>query len=62
MNNYEKDFYGRQTWIFHVQSVEDFEKQLKEWELAHSQVDDKVDVEDTTMAQEMLQAIGIKTK
>lgn len=59
MNNYENDFYGRQTWTFHIQSVEDFHKQLREFADTNYT---EIEVEDTQLAEEMLQAIGIKTK
>lgn len=48
------------NYIFHVQSSEDFYNQLRAFEAKH--YEENVDVDDTSLAQEMLQAIGIKTK
>lgn len=56
---HEKKYYNSQTWIFHVQSPEDFYRQLHEF--AEKQYAEG-DVEDTALAEEMLQAIGIATK
>jgi hypothetical protein len=54
--------YGKQTWVFRVQSPEDFYNQLRAAHREDYAREQEFDVEDTTMAQEMLQAIGIKTK
>ena len=59
----EKDNYGKTTWMFHVQSSEDFYNQLKAFEQEHGLIDQTVDeTTDLTLAQEILQAIGIKTQ
>lgn len=56
---HEKNYYHSKTWIFHVQSPEDFYRQLQDF--AEKQYADS-EVEDTALAKEMLQAIGIKTQ
>jgi macrodomain Ter protein organizer (MatP/YcbG family) len=59
----EKDNYGKTTWVFHVQSTEDFYNQLKAFEQEHGLIDQTVDEHtDLTLARKMLQAIGIRTK
>lgn len=50
------------SYIFHVQNPEDFYNQLRAAHREDYAREQEIDVEDTTMAQEMLQAIGIKTK
>ena len=56
----EKDNYGKTTWVFHVQSPEDFYAQLRAFEQEHGLIDQTVDENtDLTLAQEMLQAIGV---
>lgn len=57
-NNYQS-----QTWIFYVQSPDDFYNQLREFEKQHGLIDQTVDeTTDLTLAREMLQAIGINAQ
>lgn len=46
------------NYVFHIQNPEDFYQQMREFVDTHVEED----VEDTQLAEEMLQAIGIKTK
>jgi len=54
--------YGKQTWVFYVQSSEDFYNQLRAAHREDAEREAEIDVEDTALAQQMLQAIGIKTQ
>jgi len=57
------NYYKSQTWVFHVQNAEDFYRQLRDFEQEHGLIDQTVDEHtDLTLAREMLQAIGIRTK
>jgi len=59
----EKDNYSKTTWVFRVQSLEDFYDQLRAFEQEHGLIDQTVDENtDLTLAREMLQTIGIATK
>jgi hypothetical protein len=59
----EKDNYNKTTWVFRVQSLEDFYDQLRAFEQEHGLIDQTVDENtDLTLAREMLQTIGIATK
>jgi hypothetical protein len=48
--------------VFYIQSVEDFHNQLREFHRQDTAQEDEIDVEDLSVAEEMLQAIGIATK
>lgn len=54
--------YGKQTWVFYVQSPEDFYNQLRAAHKADAEFEAEIDVEDTALAEQMLQDIGIKTQ
>lgn len=57
------DYNYNKTYIFYVQNPDDFYNQLKAVEQEHNLIDQTVDENtDLTMAQQMLQAIGIATK
>jgi hypothetical protein len=59
----EKDNHNKTTWVFRVQSLEDFYDQLRAFEQEHGLIDQTVDENtDLTLAREMLQTIGIATK
>jgi hypothetical protein len=59
----EKDNHNKTTWVFRVQSPEDFYDQLRAFEQEHGLIDQTVDENtDLTLAREMLQTIGIATK
>lgn len=61
MNKEEKSY--NISYVFYVQNAEDFYSQLKAFEQEHNLIDQTVDENtDLFVAQEMLQAIGIKTK
>lgn len=51
--------YGKQTWIFHVQSAEDFYNQLRAAHLEDLNSENEIDLEDLTLAKTMLKNIGI---
>ncbi len=58
-----EDYNYNKTYIFYVQNPDDFYNQLRAFEQEHNLIDQTVDeTTDLTMAQEMLQAIGIATK
>jgi hypothetical protein len=58
-----EDYNYNKTYIFYVQNPDDFYNQLRAFEQEHNLIDQTVDENtDLTMAQEMLQAIGIATK
>jgi hypothetical protein len=50
------------SYVFYIQSVEDFHNQLREFHRQDTAQEDEIDVEDLSVAEEMLQAIGIATK
>ena len=56
----EKDNYGKQTWVFRIQSPEDFYNQLREYHRLDLAIEQAIDVEDTTLAKQMLQSIGVR--
>jgi hypothetical protein len=56
----DEDNYSKQSWVFFIQSPEDFYAQLRAFEQEHGLIDQTVDENtDLTLAQEMLQAIGV---
>lgn len=58
-----EDYNYNKTYIFYVQNPDDFYNQLRAFEQEHNLIDQTVDeTTDLTMAQQMLQAIGIATK
>jgi hypothetical protein len=58
-----EDYNYNKTYISYVQNQDDFYNQLRAFEQEHNLIDQTVDENtDLTMAQEMLQAIGIATK
>ena len=58
-----EDYNYNKTYIFYVQNPDDFYNQLRAFEQEHNLIDQTVDENtDLTMAQQMLQAIGIATK
>jgi hypothetical protein len=50
------------TYIFYVQNPDDFYNQLRAAHKEDVTREAEIDVEDTALAQQMLQAIGIKTQ
>lgn len=52
----------KQNYTFHVQSPEDFYRQLKEFNQQDQQLEDAIDLKDLSEAKQMLNQIGIKTK
>lgn len=57
-----EDYNYNKTYIFYVQSPEDFYRQLRAAHQADVIQEENIDVEDLSVAEEMLQAIGIATK
>lgn len=55
MNNQEP--YHNITYTFHVQSVEDFHRQLQQYADVH---EPETPVEDTDLARSMLESIGVR--
>jgi hypothetical protein len=58
----ENHNYYKQTWVFHVQNAEDFYNQLRAAHREDAEREEEIDVENTELAEQMLQAIGIKTQ
>ena len=58
MNNNDTPY--NTSYIFHVQSLEDFQRQLIEYAIAEKNKDDNLDLSDLSLAQEMLKEIGIE--
>lgn len=56
------DYNYNKTYIFYVQSPEDFYRQLRAAHKEDADFEAEIDVEDLSIAEEMLQAIGIATK
>ena len=50
------------NYTFHVQSAEDFYKQLKEFERQDHLNELEIDVDDCTLAQDMLRGISVNIK
>ena len=50
------------NYTFHVQSAEDFYKQLKEFERQDHLNELEIDVDDCTLAQDILRGIGVNIK
>ena len=50
------------TYTFYIQNPEDFYNQLRAAHDADAELEAEIDVEDTALAEQMLQAIGIKTQ
>jgi hypothetical protein len=57
-----EDYNYNKTYIFYVQNPEDFYSQLRAAHGADVEREAEIDVEDTALAEKMLQAIGIKTQ
>lgn len=51
--------YGYQTWTFHIQSVEDFYNQLREYHRQDLERESFFDVENIELAKSMLKEIGV---
>ena len=54
--------YNNISYTFHVQSVEDFYAQLREFERKNYLEELEIDTEDTSLAKKMLENIGINCK
>lgn len=50
------------NYVFHVQSVEDFYRQLRAFERKDYLDEAEIDTEDTSLAKKMLENIGINCK
>jgi hypothetical protein len=58
----EKDNYGKQTWVFRIQSPEDFYNQLRAAHREDANREAEIDTTNLTLAKEMLEKIGIVVK
>jgi hypothetical protein len=58
----EKDNYGKQTWVFRIQSPEDFYNQLRAAHRDDANREAEIDTTNLTLAKEMLEKIGIVVK
>lgn len=58
----EEDNWKHISYIFHVQSPEDFYRQLKAFERKDYLDELEIDTDDLTYAQEMLKSIGVHCK
>ena len=47
-------------YTFYIKSLEDFQRQLIEYALAQAKEDDELDMNDLSIAQEMLKEIGVE--